>query len=208
MQPQHAENDLLYLKEMQFLIEQTGIQGITDIVPSYDALTILFDRSQLSHDMLMRNIELAPAPESELNWQPKHIEIPVCYEFGLDWERIMDRSGLDLKTALQLHSETEYRVAMIGFLPGFIFLDGLNEQLNCPRLDAPRTSIPKGAVGIGGSQTGLYSMESPGGWNIIGRTPVSLFDIEKDPPIEVQPGDILTFKRISKAEFGDLNGNS
>jgi inhibitor of KinA len=136
----------------------------------------------------------------------RSIEIPVCYdsEFGFDLDRVAEHTKLSEHEIVDFHSAGEYRVACIGFVPGFTFLAGLPKDLATPRRDAPRKEIPPGSVGIGGAQTGLYPLRSPGGWNLIGRTPLKLFDPSKNPPTLLQPGDRVRFRAITREEFESL----
>jgi inhibitor of KinA len=131
------------------------------------------------------------------------IEIPVCYDakFGLDLNRVAEHTKLSEREIVDLHSTREYRVACIGFVPGFTFLAGLPKNLATPRRGVPRKEIPPGSVGIGGAQTGIYPLRSPGGWNLIGRTPLKLFDPTKDPPTLLCPGDRVRFRAITREEF-------
>ena len=135
-------------------------------------------------------------------------ELPVCYDKGLDWSRIEVFSGLSKDEFIQRHSRGEYWVAAMGFLPGFAFLDGLDPALSLPRLDAPRTRIPAGTVGIGGGQTGWYALSSPGGWNSLGETPLVLLDpqagVRNENPSPVQVGDRVRFRAVDKEEFDAL----
>jgi inhibitor of KinA len=131
------------------------------------------------------------------------IEIPVCYdaEFGFDLNRVAEHTKLSKREIVDLHGAGEYRVACIGFVPGFTFLSGLPKNLATPRRDVPRKEIPAGSVGIGGAQTGIYPLRSPGGWNLIGRSPLRLFDASKNPPTLLCPGDRVRFRAITREEF-------
>ncbi|HEV2966356.1 MAG TPA: 5-oxoprolinase subunit PxpB, partial [Chthoniobacterales bacterium] len=134
------------------------------------------------------------------------VEIPVCYasEFAFDLDDVARRTDLEPNEVIALHSSTEYRVHCVGFTPGFPFLGGLPPKLAAPRRETPRTEIPAGSVGIGGKQTGIYPVKSPGGWNIIGRTPLRLFDPQRNPPVLVRAGDGVRFRPISREEFDQL----
>ncbi|MCG8373557.1 MAG: allophanate hydrolase subunit 1, partial [Balneolales bacterium] len=123
-------------------------------------------------------------------------EVEVDYSAGLDWNRVEEYSKLSKQEVIQRHTNQIYTVAMIGFLPGFVFLDGLDQRISVPRLETPRTYIPSGSVGIGGNQTGFYSLESPGGWNIIGKTRESFFDVKAHPPSRLNAGDKIKFVAI------------
>jgi inhibitor of KinA len=130
-------------------------------------------------------------------------EIPVCYdvEFGIDLPFLSAEKKLSIKELISIHSNAIYTVYGIGFLPGFLYLGGLSEKLHHPRRDTPRLEVPKGAVAIGGNQTGIYPQISPGGWQIIGKTPISVFDAKRELPCLIKPGDEIKFKSISKDEF-------
>mgnify|MGYP005819369923 CR=1 FL=1 len=133
-------------------------------------------------------------------------EIRVCYDlqFGIDLEAISSEKGLSIEEIIALHTENMYTVYFTGFLPGFLYLGGLNEKLSTPRKQTPRTAIPKGAVAIGGTQTGIYPQVSPGGWNIIGNTPVPMFRVNETKPCKIQAGDKIKFHPISDAEHREL----
>ena len=133
-------------------------------------------------------------------------KIPICYdeEFAIDLNEVSDKCKLDKNLVKKRHKEVIYDVDFIGFLPGFLYLRNLDKSLYFPRKKNPRTHIPKGSVGIAGNQTGIYNTESPGGWNIIGRTPMRLFDKLKDPPIKIKQGDKIIFKEISRKEFNSF----
>jgi len=127
--------------------------------------------------------------------------IPVCYDFGLDLETVLNEKKLNREDFISLHSAPYYTVYGIGFLPGFLYLGGLSDQLAIPRKEIPRISVFKGAVAIGGNQTGIYPQDSPGGWHIIGKTPISLFDSHKEDPTFIKPGDKIKFYSVSKSRF-------
>ena len=129
------------------------------------------------------------------------VEVPICYELGSDLHFVAEHSGLSPDEVIKLHIKGTYEVAMIGFLPGFVYAEGLDKKLYCPRKEVAVKHVPKGSVGIGGFQTGIYSFDSPGGWNIIGRTPMELFQIELTPPVTLPLGSLFTFCRITETEF-------
>ncbi len=191
-----------------------------DWVPSYRSIGGCFDKEKLTHqelwDWLKGYLEGGPGSKVALGGtslagldvdvDEQDFELPVCYELGLDWERIEMVSGRSRVEWITQHSAGRYRVAAIGFLPGFVFLDGLDNMLQMPRLERPRTKVPKGTVGIGGCQTGWYAIESPGGWNSIGRSPLPLLDLGRagGSPTPVQVGDWVRFRSISVEEFEEL----
>ena len=134
-------------------------------------------------------------------------EIPVLYggELGPDFSYVAEHAGISGEELIRLHSEKDYLVYMLGFLPGFTYLGGLEEKLHTPRLENPRVKIPAGSVGIGGSQTGVYPVDSPGGWQLIGRTPVKMYDPEKQDPILVQAGEYIHFYPITDSEYARIS---
>jgi inhibitor of KinA len=134
------------------------------------------------------------------------VEIPVCYggEYGPDLEFVARHNGLDAEEVIRIHTAGEYLVYMIGFTPGFPYLGGLSARIAAPRLEKPRFKVPGGSVGIAGRQTGIYPLTAPGGWRLIGRTPLSLFTPALDPPCLLRPGDAVTFKAISREEYERL----
>ncbi len=196
-----ANEALPKIHQLSREIESLKLAGIVDLVPSYKALCIFFDEDIWSYNSILEKLESLPKSLWDQS-KAAIITIPLCYEMGLDWDELEMHTKLGKDEIIEIHSKTEYKVAMMGFIPGFVFLAGLDERISCPRKQTPRTSIPPGSVGIGSNQTGIYSLESPGGWNILGRTPVSFFDVNQMPPTQANPGDIIRFKPISKEEFG------
>ena len=132
--------------------------------------------------------------------------IPVCYDdvFGIDLDELSEEFNLSKSEIIELHSRSNYTVFFVGFLPGFLYLGGLDERLHFPRKKTPRLKVLKGAVAIGGKQTGIYPNESPGGWNIIGNSPINFFDVNKEVPCFAQSGDKISFYRVSKEEYDDI----
>ncbi|MFD2831481.1 5-oxoprolinase subunit PxpB [Corticicoccus populi] len=191
------------LVQLKHLIEEKEIDGVDEIIVSYTSLIVNFDVMKTSAADLAGIIEgvdvdaLLDAP-----FKYKVIEIPVCYggDYGPDLDRF-EETGLSPDEVIELHSGREYLVYMLGFMPGFPYLGGLDERLYRDRLENPRTKVPKGAVGIGGRQTGMYPFESPGGWNLLGRTPIPLFDPKRERPILYSPGDRIVFKQIDEEEY-------
>lgn len=186
-------------------IERMDLPGIIELVPAFQSITIYYNPILTSYKNLSSQVSeickglfVEAAPLSK-----KVIMIPTCYD-GEDLENVALRSGLSTEEVISIHSSVDYFVYMIGFLPGFPYLKGLPKKLATPRLSNPRLKVPKGAVGIGGDQTGIYPLESPGGWNLIGRTPVSLFDPKKNDPFLLKAGDFLRFKPISAEECKEI----
>ncbi|MBN1261966.1 MAG: 5-oxoprolinase subunit PxpB [Anaerolineae bacterium] len=170
--------------------------GFSETVPTYRSLLVLFEPERASPERverhlmhLVRSLGARPLPEGRLH------EIPVCYgdACGPDLESVARVHSLTVGELIQLHTAPTYRVAMLGFAPGFAYLLGLDERLATPRLATPRTRVPAGSVGIAGVQTGLYALNTPGGWQIIGQTTLTLFDPEREPPFTLQAGDRVRF---------------
>lgn len=193
-------------------LDQQKIGGLTEYVPAYTTLTIYYNPWIISEegqrDPYARMMEivremLAQAPASAAHSAPTLVEIPVCYggQFGPDLEEVARHAGLPATEIIRLHAQAEYMVAMVGFAPGFPYLAGLNEQLAAPRKPQPRALVPAGSVGIAGRQTGIYSIPTPGGWQLIGRTPRRLFHPQRDTPSLLRAGDRVRFVPISAAEF-------
>jgi inhibitor of KinA len=200
------------------LLQRAAIPGVIELAPAYTSVAVFFDpvavpksksKANRLSDELATRIRDVIGPGSRRHRRrtagsvSRSIEIPVCYdaEFGFDFSRIAEHTKLSEREIVDLHSTGQYRVACIGFVPGFTFLTGLPKNLATPRRDVPRTEIPAGSVGIGGAQTGIYPLRSPGGWNLIGRTPLKLFDPSKNPPTLLHPGDRVRFRAITREEF-------
>ena len=196
--------DILLFKEKIISINKTEI---VDILQGYNSLTIVYEHFISNFNDEVHQLKLIYAStlkekkRNNFQW-----EIPVCYDvtFGIDLEKISKKSNLAIDQIIQLHSSALYKIYFIGFLPGFLYLGGLHQQLFFDRKPNPRLNVPKGAVGIGGMQTGVYPNHSAGGWNIIGKTPINFFDVEKENPCFAKAGDFIKFKSISLDEFYQL----
>lgn len=181
-----------------------AIPGVGETVPAFASLMVTYDPLVTDYDTVAAAVlKLSAATDSGSTAKTgKLVTIPVCYggEFGPDLPFVAQHAGLTEQEVIALHAGQDYRIYMLGFLPGFPYLGGLDERLFTPRLDTPRTAIPAGAVGIGGEQTGIYPIASPGGWQLIGRTPLKLFD----PAAGALPyaaGDRIRFQPITREEF-------
>ena len=187
-----------------------------DLIPAYGTLTIVYDVNSIrqhhpsAYEWVKRETESAlhDCGESEA-LAARKLQIPVCYdfEFGFDLKQLARARKFSVDEVIALHTQETYRVYMLGFLPGFAYMGIVNEKIAAPRLSSPRRHVPAGSVGIAGNQTGIYPLDSPGGWNIIGRTPVQLFNPEKESPTLLQPGDEVSFVRLSKNEFETFDPN-
>ena len=192
------------VRNLKLALEKAGIPGVVESVPTYRSLLVYFEPLQVSTPKLRETVchLLRSAIEKELP-KRKLIEIPAAYggEFGPDLELVAKHNNLSTAEVVQIHSGTRYLIYMIGFMPGFPYLGGMSAKIATPRKTTPRLKIPAGSVGIAGNQTGIYPAESPGGWQIIGRTPLELFRPTQEPPAILQAGDYLTFGRITPEEF-------
>lgn len=186
-----------------------NVAGIGEVVPAFSSLLVRYDPLVTDYEEVVFRIGKAAADLelADVEKSPGEIvEIPVCYggEFGEDLADVAAHNNITEQEVISIHSGGLYRLYMIGFLPGFPYLGGLDKRICCPRLKSPRTKIPAGAVGIGGEQTGIYPMESPGGWRLIGRTPLTLFDPDGILPLPYKAGDMIKFTAIDKAEYGKI----
>lgn len=192
------------VQALAFALERQKFDGLLEVVPAYCSLMVYYDPLKTDLSALMEclialgeRLEGLPLP------QRKVVEIPTVYGgvFGPDLPFVAEYHGLSEEEVIGLHVEPLYYVYMLGFTPGFAYLGDLPQKLATPRLRIPRSKVPAGSVGIGGNQTGIYPLESPGGWRIIGRTFISLFDPAKEPPTLLLPGDQVKFIRISELDF-------
>jgi inhibitor of KinA len=186
--------------------EQTWA-GVTDVVPAFTTVTLHYDPRFVSPAKLEREVQaLLDRPATQTRHHSRIIEIPVAYGelFGPDLAEVAQHCGRTTDEVIRLHCGTEYRVCMLGFTPGFPYLGGLPEALETPRRATPRLKVTAGSVGIAGKQTGIYPLSTPGGWQIIGRTPLKLFDVSSNPPTLLQPGDRVRFRSITAEEFTQL----
>jgi inhibitor of KinA len=178
--------------------------GILDLIPTYRALFIEYDPFECSLERLALLVDAAVRGDAEASLPDAPvIEIPVCYggEYGPDLEEVAACHQMSVEEVIELHRRPIYTVYMIGFTPGFPYLGGLDERLITPRKKQPRQRVPAGSVGIADRQTGIYSTDSPGGWQIIGRTPVKLFDLTRAEPFLLQAWDRVQFIAVSKEAF-------
>ncbi|MDO9509279.1 MAG: 5-oxoprolinase subunit PxpB [Thermovirgaceae bacterium] len=185
-------------------IEASRPSWLIETVPTYRSLAVYLDPWETCRDEAMAWIRsLCSSIETPRFAGEPAIEIPVCYGggFGPDMERVSLHTGLPAAEIIRLHSSPVYHVFMLGFSPGFPYLGGMDQRLETPRLENPRTLIPAGSVGIAGKQTGVYPLQSPGGWNLIGRTPLKLFDPSRKNPFLVKAGMEIRFVPVSEDKY-------
>jgi len=197
------------VRNLSLVIEKNSIPGITELVPTYSSILVYYDPMRISYAELEAKIR---ALENSL-WDvvslgTRIIEVPTIYggRYGPDLEYVASHCGLSAEEVIRIHSGTDLLVYMMGFTPGFTYLGGMAEKIATPRLQIPRGVVPAGSVGIAEQQTGVYSIESPGGWQLIGRTPLQLFDPARDPPVVLGPGDYLRFVAVTELEYLDIQG--
>jgi len=188
-----------------------GVSGVRDIVPAYASCAVHFDPLRTNRAELDEAVEQALSASPPAVGSPSvHVDIPVCYGglFGPDLPAVAEFGRCSEREAIELHAGRPYRVFMIGFLPGFAYLGPVDDRLAVPRRDSIRALVPAGSVGIAAQQTGVYPIDAPGGWHIIGRTPIALFDAEADPPARLSPGDTVRFVPIDPAEYAARSGSA
>ena len=189
-------------------IREKNIEGINNLTPSYNKLIISFDLKITNFKKIKEIVENIEIKETQ-KLNSKIIKIPVCCNssFSLDIERLEKKLNLDREQILEVFFNKEFFCYMTGFIAGMPFLGDLEEKMRAQRLETPRVKVPKGSIGLTEQFANIYTFESPGGWNIIGNTPLNVFDItkEKEPNL-INPGDKIKFKRISMEEYKDLNG--
>jgi inhibitor of KinA len=192
---------LLNIKEF---IENELVEEKVEVINTYCSLLIIYPNTiENLYDEVLAIKALISNANIGKNISPNIFDIPVCYEeeFGLDLDHISKVKNLKISEIIEIHTTPIYTVYFIGFLPGFLYLGGLDERIRISRKTTPRMKVQKGAVGIGENQTGIYPKSSPGGWQILGNSPVSFFDKNTDPPCEILPGDKVRFYSISKPEY-------
>jgi inhibitor of KinA len=183
------------------------VAGVRDVVPTYRSVAVYFDPLRTAHDALVARLEReAAAPMPALRAAPDVLRLPVCYggEFGPDLAAVAAFGGISEPAVIDLHTKPTYHVFMLGFAPGLAYLGVVDGRIAAPRRDTPRVRVPRGSVGIAGAQTGVYPSETPGGWQIIGRTPLLPFDLARANPFLMKAGDSVRFDAIDRAEFDRL----
>lgn len=186
------------------LMKEQHIEGVVDIIPAFCSLLINYDPRVISYDEITKRMKRLLKMDVKAGESTKRVfEIPVCYggQYGPDLANIAEHAGLSEEEVIEIHSSRDYLIYMLGFLPGFCYLGGLDERIHTPRLANPRIKINAGSVGIGGSQTGIYPLDSPGGWQLMGMTPVKTYDPEREVPILLSAGDYIRFIPVDEEEY-------
>lgn len=192
-------------------LDSSSFPAMVEYIPSFATVTVIYDPLASTFGDFAASLEAAldqvASVESPIEADP--VEIPVCYggEFGPDLDFVAAHNDLTPDEVVEIHSATTYLVYMIGFVPGFPYLGGMSSRIAAPRLDAPRATVPAGSVGIAGAQTGIYPIESPGGWRLIGRSPRRLFDPSAAAPSLLQAGDRVRFAPIERSRYESVLAN-
>jgi inhibitor of KinA len=190
-------------------LERSSIKGVVEWVPAYNSVTIYYDPCIILYqDLVSIMMSLEQEVETDVQMERRTILVPVLYggEYGPDLQKLAISKGISMEEIMKRHMEPTYLVYMLGFLPGFPYLGGLDPSLSAPRLEKPRKIVPAGSVGIAHEQTGIYPIDSPGGWNIIGRTPVPLFNPEQEQNAFVfQPSDWVKFYSITEEQYNEIS---
>lgn len=184
-------------------LQSLSLSSILDLIPAYASLTIVYQPGTEITPLIGEAMNQTTTQQTTA----RLLEIPVCYDpsLGLDIETMAHQKGLSVEEIVTLHTQQRYTVYMLGFLPGFPYMGKVDDRLATPRLKKPRLKVPAGSVGIAGNQTGIYSMTSPGGWNIIGQTPLRLFDPHLETPCFCNPGDQVQFVPVSVEVFHKMS---
>ena len=193
-------------------IGAASITGVRDVVPTYRSVAVFFDPLRTDIQRLRRRIEeeAARLEDTVADEGAPPIEVPVCYggECGPDLADVARLAGMAPEEVIAIHAGVTYRVFMLGFLPGFAYMGVVDDRIAAPRHATPRTRVPKGSVGLAGRQTGIYPTLAPGGWQLIGRTPLEPFDLDRSSPFLFKAGDTVRFVPIDRQEFERLSGSS
>jgi KipI family sensor histidine kinase inhibitor len=197
------------VRSMAIIMEKESSKSVIETIPTYRSLLIIYDPAVTNPTKLEKEILALEERISQIKIPPPDtVEIPVCYggEFGPDIQFVADHNSITKDDVIRIHSGAEYQIYMIGFTPGFPFLGGLPKELHTPRLETPRSFVPERSVGIANNQTGIYPLASPGGWQLIGKTPLRLFAPEHSNPFIYKVGDRIKFKPISAEDYYSLAG--
>lgn len=195
------------VRSMMVALELNKIEGVIEIVPTYRSLMLHYNPLAIKYDDLVRKLKLLEGKLNDISMpEPEVIEIPTLYggEYGPDIENVAQYNETTVEEVIKIHSSKEYLIYMLGFTPGFPYLGGMDEKIATPRLKVPRTKISQGSVGIAASQTGIYPIDSPGGWQLIGKTPLKLYDPNREVPILLKAGNYIKFIPISEKQYKSI----
>lgn len=199
---------LFCVLEFYKIIKYFNVKVILDVIQSNNSILVIYNKNKINYKALQHLLERLFSIKYKKIKIPKSTcwEIPVCYDlhFGIDLEEIAQKKGISITEIISIHTTSIYRIFSIGFLPGFLYLGGLDKRLHIERKSTPRLEVKKGAVGIGGMQTGIYPKTSPGGWQILGNSPINFFDVTAQKPCFASAGDLIQFKAISMDEYDEI----
>ena len=197
------------VRGMYLAVLESGIPGIIDLNPTYRSLMVGYDPAVILYDDLVAQLKSLENRLGEMSLpEPNILVVPTLYggeEYGPDMKTVMETSALSQEEVISIHTGTDYLVYMLGFTPGFSYLGGMDIRIETPRLKNPRVRIPGGSVGIAGKQTGIYSIDGPGGWQLIGRTPIKIYDPYREKPILHKAGDYIRFVSIDLAQYNRID---
>ena len=202
-----AENINQKVHALAGWIEEKQIEGVVELLPTFRSLMIYYDCHVVSFERLKRKVSEFDDTKVSAGAEKKKItKVPCCYgaRFGSDLHDMEKSLGIDKDEIIRIHSSVCYKIYMLGFLPGFVYLGGLDKRIEVPRLPSPRVKINPGSVGIGGNQTGVYPVASPGGWRLIGGTPLDFYDPDREKPILCNAGEYIRFVPIHIDEYYDI----
>lgn len=197
------------VRQLVLALEAGPLPGVVDCVPAFTSVTVHYDAVCTSYTDIVEQLQSLLLGLSEQPLCSSNVVIiPVCYGgvYGPDLSFVADHNGITQEDVVRIHTGSEYLVYMIGFAPGFPYLGGMSTKIAAPRQKTPRPTIPAGSVGIAGEQTGVYPMSTPGGWQLIGRTPIPLFQPSETPPTLLKAGDVVRFEPISESAFAEWGG--
>lgn len=195
------------IRAFKIALEKENVEGIVETVPTYRSLLVVyrpevirFSKLVKRFDSIMGSLGSIPIPP------PSVIEIPVLYggEMGPDIENVAKHNGKTVEEVIKIHTSEEYLIYMLGFIAGFPYLGGMSREIATPRLSSPRVKIEGGSVGIAGEQTGIYPVASPGGWQLIGRTPLKMYDADREKPVLLEAGQYIKFRSVTEEEYGKI----
>ncbi|OFI06959.1 kinase A inhibitor [Clostridium acetireducens DSM 10703] len=195
------------VRNMYLAIKKYNIKGIVETIPTYRSILIEYDPLTINIKDLKNKLYQVQSKMNDIQIpEPRLIEIPTVYggKYGPDLKFVAKYNNITEKDVIKIHTSVDYLIYMLGFTPGFTYLGGMSDKIETPRLETPRLKIPAGSVGIAGKQTGIYPIESPGGWQLIGRTPIKIYDSLRKNPIMLKAGDYLRFVPITEKEYEDI----